>query len=156
MTIFFRVKMVMIYKGIAGLNHAGRTESGVRRFIWVVIFLGGLFATLHSVTSVVEDFLSYPVETTVSFHTPSNVIQTNQQINQLEIRICLFFKLPFPTVTICNQNRVDCDKVSQTLELCSNNNSNSCPIGQYGLDMVKGIGNICSNSKCPEKNYRLN
>ena len=79
--LFQQIMIYVIYEGIARLNHAGRTDSGVRRFIWVVIFLGGLTATLHSITSVVEDFLSYPVKTTVAFHTAPNVTKTYQQIN---------------------------------------------------------------------------
>ena len=124
----------MIHKGIVGLSHAGRTESGIRRFIWVVIFLGGLTATLHSITSVVEDFLSYPVETTVAFHTPPNVIKTYQRIYQVhkqstdKLKIPTIFQIDFPSVTVCNQNRIDCSKLNSVISACADVTSASCPL----------------------------
>ena len=51
--------------GIAGLNNAGRTETGLRRCFWLVIFIAGLSGTLHSTMLVLQEFFEYPIETTV-------------------------------------------------------------------------------------------
>ena len=56
-------------KGIAGLNNAARSQQWVRRFAWMVIFLGGLAGTLHSTYVVVQDMFEYPVDTTVTITT---------------------------------------------------------------------------------------
>ena len=68
-----RSQMESTLKGIAGLNNAGRSQEWLRRFIWMVIFLVGLAGTLHSTYVVVEDMLSYPVDTTVTITTEEYV-----------------------------------------------------------------------------------
>ena len=62
-----------IFKGISGLNHAGRSNNGIRRLAWMVIFLVGFAGTLHSIIVVVQEIVSYPVETTVTITTDTNV-----------------------------------------------------------------------------------
>ena len=65
--------MENISKGISGLNNAGRSNNGIRRIVWMVIFLVGLAGTLHSVIVVVEEILEYPVDTTVTITTDTSV-----------------------------------------------------------------------------------
>ena len=56
-------------EGISGLNNAARAKEGIRRLVWVLIFIMGFAGTLHSVIVVVQDMLEYPVDTTVTVTT---------------------------------------------------------------------------------------
>ena len=62
-----------ILKGISGLNNAGRSNNGIRRIVWMVIFLVGMAGTLHSVYVVVKEIMEYPVDTTVTITTDTSV-----------------------------------------------------------------------------------
>ena len=72
--------MENIVKGISGLNNAGRSNDGFRRFAWMVIFLVGLAGTLHSVIVVVQEILAYPVDTTVSIAANTMVWRVKSEV----------------------------------------------------------------------------
>ena len=82
-------------KGIAGLNNAGRSQQWPRRFIWMVIFLVGLAGTLHSTYVVVEDMLSYPVDTTVTITTEEYVRARPDHLLHIYPKFFLFFRSIF-------------------------------------------------------------
>ena len=82
-------------KGIAGLNNAGRSQQWLRRFIWMVIFLVGLAGTLHSTYVVVEDMLSYPVDTTVTITTEEYVRPRLDHLLHIYSNLFLFFRSIF-------------------------------------------------------------
>ena len=71
-----RSRFEHIFEGIAGLNNAGRSKEGIRRLIWMVIFLVGFAGTLKSVIVVVQDMNKYPVDTRITLSTEDYVCRT--------------------------------------------------------------------------------
>ena len=54
--------------GISGVSNAGRARASLfRRVIWISIFLVGMAVTAWALSSVVADYLTYPVTTSVFF-----------------------------------------------------------------------------------------
>ena len=114
--------------GIAGLNNAGKSREKIRRAIWMIIFIGGLVGTLHSTVVVVQDMLAFPVDTTVTISRQDNVISVIWGIcNNSDINL-LILQINFPSVTVCNQNRIDCSKLSSIIKACVNLTSTSCSV----------------------------
>ena len=79
---------------LAGIFHAHFATNPVSKVAWAVAFLGLLGATIWNTTMVVTDYLSYPIQTTVTMSYQTSV--------------------PFPTVTVCNRNPVQCSKLVNT------------------------------------------
>ena len=53
---------------ISGVSNAGRARASlIRRVIWILIFLVGMAVTAWALSSVVADYLTYPVTTSVFF-----------------------------------------------------------------------------------------
>ena len=67
------VPIIKLVTGIAGLNNAGHSNNGIRRFVWMIIFFAGLVGTLHSVIVVVKEIIEFPVDTTITIHTDTSV-----------------------------------------------------------------------------------
>ena len=84
-------KNLKFIKGIAGLNNAGRSNEGLRRLVWMLIFLIGLIGTLHSVFVVVQDMNQYPVDTTVTVTTEEYVLETKLILYQANRMLLLLF-----------------------------------------------------------------
>jgi hypothetical protein len=70
---------------VAGLSHAVRAKHGWARAYWLVVFVVGMYYTVSSVVSLMQDYLTYPVVTAID--------------------VTIRPALPFPSVTICNLNR---------------------------------------------------
>ena len=52
---------------IVGINNAGNSRgSAIRQFIWIVIFVGFLVATIIGVNSFVTEYFKYPVDIKVT------------------------------------------------------------------------------------------
>ena len=92
----------------------------------MLIFLIGLIGTLHSVFVVVQDMNQYPVDTTVTVTTEEYVLETKLILYQANQMLHLLFKIHFPSVTVCNQNRIDCIKLAAIMQSCNNDEGN-CP-----------------------------
>ncbi len=46
----------------------------------------------------------------------------------------------FPSVTLCNQNRIDCLRTRDILETkCNGNDTDLCPFSRGGLDTVRRL-----------------
>ena len=58
---------------ISGAANAVRSEHPVRKACWVFIFIVCLAATVWSVWAVVADYLTYPVDTTITLQHQSRV-----------------------------------------------------------------------------------
>ncbi|XP_043245044.1 degenerin mec-4-like [Amphibalanus amphitrite] len=74
--------------GIGGLSHAHGARLPLMRLLWLVLFLVGLALTAIDVRRVVLEYLSSP-----------HVTKTDTKYETT---------VPFPSVTVCNQNQVDC------------------------------------------------
>ena len=51
---------------ISGINNAGSSASGFRRWIWMVIFVLFIALTFTGLKDVIDEFWSYPVLTSVT------------------------------------------------------------------------------------------
>lgn len=72
---------------IAGLNNAAKARSKLRSLCWIIIFLALMYFTLIGLIGVVVDYNKHPVITTTDLNNRAAV--------------------PFPAVTVCNQNRYE-------------------------------------------------
>ena len=125
---YLRSQMDLFNTAIGGLNNAGKSREKIRRAIWMIIFIGGLVGTLHSTVVVVQDMLAFPVDTTVTISRQDNVISVIWGIcNNSDINL-LILQINFPSVTVCNQNRIDCSKLSSIIQACVNLTSTSCSV----------------------------
>ena len=70
---------------IAGLNNAAKARTRMRTIMWAVIFAFFSLMTLSNLVSVISEFYTYPVTTSINLTHKSQV--------------------DFPAVTICNLNR---------------------------------------------------
>ncbi|XP_019631135.1 PREDICTED: uncharacterized protein LOC109475034 [Branchiostoma belcheri] len=69
-----------------GLNRIAQAQSPVARFIWLSLVLTSLTLFVLQANLLITKYLAYPV--------------------QINVNIVVNHKLPFPSVTICNQNRM--------------------------------------------------
>ena len=83
---------------IEGVNNAGRSPSNIRKAIWLIIFIFLAALTVQDLVSLTEEFLSWPVD--------------------VSTRIDHKDAIPFPSVTVCNQNRVSCRRLKEFLARC--------------------------------------
>ncbi|XP_040583485.1 epithelial sodium channel subunit gamma-like [Lepeophtheirus salmonis] len=114
---------------IAGLNHAVNSSSHLRRFAWLSIFFILMVFTFQTFLDTVLDFTSYPVLTSV------NVTRK--------------FNLPFPAVTICNLNRVQCTNLVYTQYQESEKMKLSPTNGT--IDTVQLLNELVDLTKCLEQ-----
>ncbi|CAG0918946.1 unnamed protein product, partial [Notodromas monacha] len=77
---------------LAGCSQLAETRHRSARTAWFVIFCALLGMTVWNTTTVVLDYLTYPVTTFVT--------------------VTVEPKIRFPAVTICNRNPVECSKVA--------------------------------------------
>ncbi len=59
--------------GIVAASNAGRAVNPVRRTFWIIIFLIGLVLTIWSVWLFFATYLGYPVTTSVTLESYTNV-----------------------------------------------------------------------------------
>ena len=83
---------------IEGVNNAGRSPSNIRKAIWLLVFIFLAALTVQDLVSLTREFLSWPVDV-------STTIDHKDAI-------------PFPSVTVCNQNRVSCRRLKEFLDRC--------------------------------------
>merc|ERR1719220_1522336 len=83
---------------IEGVNNAGRAPSNIRKVIWLLIFTFLAVLTVQDLVSLTKEFLTWPVDV-------STTIDHEDAI-------------PFPSVTVCNQNRVSCRRLKEFLARC--------------------------------------
>ncbi|XP_059085144.1 degenerin-like protein asic-1 isoform X3 [Tigriopus californicus] len=108
----------------SGASNAARSKHPLRKTAWLFIFVLGLTLTIWGVYQVVVEYLSYPVSTTIALRHYS--------------------KIQFPAVTICNQNRVDCERLQRVIEECQ------LTPGQCQVNVTKvGILEKINASSCP-------
>jgi hypothetical protein len=77
---------------LGGLFQAYESKHVAARVFWVSIFLTLTVATVWNTWKVVSDYLSYPVVTSITATYGTS--------------------LPFPMVTVCNRNPIQCPKLA--------------------------------------------
>ncbi|CAL4242849.1 unnamed protein product, partial [Meganyctiphanes norvegica] len=80
---------------IAGICNSAAAKNPAAKLIWLSLFIGGISITAYDVTNVFLDYFSYPYSTQVTMTYKSSV--------------------EFPAVTVCNQNRVSCEKLHKIM-----------------------------------------
>lgn len=85
-----------INTNIEGINNAGRSREKIRIFAWAVIFLVLVCLTCNDIRQLVGEYYEYPVD----------VSTTLEHKNAID----------FPSVTICNKNRVSCKQLKNFRE----------------------------------------
>ena len=104
---------------VAGASNAGRANKSLpAKMIWMAIFVAGLVFTVLSLKSVIDTYLKYQVETTYKVEKYSRFgINFNLKIMGGNANITIFCRLSFPAVTICNQNRINCNLLKTSLDV---------------------------------------
>ena len=87
-----------------GLANAGKEQTSIlRRVIWLIAFTIMFYVSLCQIINIVKEYFTYPVTTKVTVMNSPIVF--------------------FPAVTICNQNRINCCNLAQTMGACRANYS---------------------------------
>jgi len=113
---------------IEGVNNAGRAPSNIRKVIWLLIFTFLAVLTVQDLVSLTKEFLTWPVDVSTTIDHEDSI--------------------PFPSVTVCNQNRVSCRRLKEFLKRCQTGTS-ECK-NKAILEQLVEEGN-CNNSQLPIK-----
>ena len=86
------------FTSLAGYTQYLSSKNPTSKIFWTILTVLGLFMTIISIERTFRDFLEFDVTTSVT-------VSGNSSLN-------------FPTVTLCNSNRVNCLKLFQKIEIC--------------------------------------
>ena len=111
---------------ISGANNAGRAKNPpyIRRCLWLLLFGFCFYFTLINVLELINNYYQYPVDYSVTVqHKDLASLILSRKISfwfgkQFHEIFLFFFQIDFPAVTICNQNRVNCERVPNELINC--------------------------------------
>ena len=101
----FRQEIISISKwfynftSIAGITQMRTTDTKSSRCIWLLLAIVAVGFTSFLVQQTVENYFSYNTVTTINIRSES--------------------KLEFPSVTICNQNRIHCRHLYNLIQNCT-------------------------------------
>ena len=87
------------FTSLSGVTQVRDTDCKVSKASWFLFAILGVGLTCYLVTNCFQSFLAYETDT------------TNDIRNPLEVE--------FPSVTICNQNRVHCGNLYQLIVNCT-------------------------------------
>ena len=86
------------FTSLGGYTQYVASKNPTSKIFWAILTALGLFITIFSIERNFVDMLAFDVTTSVSVSDNSS--------------------LKFPTVTLCNTNRVDCLQLFQKIEIC--------------------------------------
>ncbi len=86
------------FTSIGGLSQHFASRGSYSKTYWLVLFLVGFGFTLFGVYSVMSNYFQYNVVTAISMD--------------------YHFSLPFPSVTVCNENRIHCRNLHGLIVRC--------------------------------------
>jgi hypothetical protein len=107
------------FTSIGGLSQFSSNDLTISKIFWFILFVIGAVLTVIGFVTVVIDILAYQVTISVT----------------LEQRA----SLPFPGVTLCNQNRVHCGNLYDMVQDCESNND-TCTTRRDVLCQLYQIG----------------
>ena len=87
------------FTSLSGVTQVRDTDCKISKASWFLFAILGLGLTCYLVTNCFQSLLAYETETTIDIRNP------------LEVE--------FPSVTICNQNRVHCGNLYQLIVRCT-------------------------------------
>ena len=88
---------------IGGITHARESDSKIAKRVWTALFLFGCVMTIWGLKISIENYMEYRSVTSVSKEYKSLIT--------------------FPSVSICNLNRVHCGNLNEMIEKCNKDNS---------------------------------
>ena len=86
------------FSSLGGYNQYVLSENFASKFFWMVLTLIGLGITFYSIERTFHGFFDYNVITSVGISDNATLL--------------------FPTVTICNSNRVHCGQLHDKINNC--------------------------------------
>ncbi len=86
------------FTSIGGLSQ-NFASKGLAKLYWLILFLIGFYFTVSGLVSVLVEYSQHEVLT--------------------EITIGHNYEVPFPSVTICNVNRVHCGNLNKVIMDCN-------------------------------------
>ena len=104
-SISFRHKIISVLKwyyeftSIAGITQTRDTNSKISKWAWLILTIFALVLTQHLVNKSIQTYLDHETVTKIGIKSAS--------------------KLDFPSVTICNQNRVHCRNLYNLIQNCT-------------------------------------
>ena len=90
------------FTSLAGFTQCRDTDTVVSKGFWFILALTGWALTSYTTYSTILSFLAYDIVTKTTFET-GQVFQSN---------------VTFPSVTICNSNRVHCGHLYDLIYKC--------------------------------------
>ena len=90
------------FTSLAGFTQCRDTDTVVSKGFWFILALTGWALTSYTTYSTILSFLAYDIVTKTTFKT-GQVFQSN---------------VTFPSVTICNSNRVHCGHLYDLINKC--------------------------------------
>ena len=113
---------------ISGASNAGKAQGlpYIRRLCWMAIFATFFALTIFNVAKQFVEFYHYPVN--------------------YEVYVTHKDQVPFPSVTVCNQNRVHCGNLKTTIDDCMAN-MNNCWNQESILNTLQYFYTACDASK---------
>ena len=88
------------FTSIGGFTQARDSDNNISKLVWSVLFLVGLTLTILGIVNMVIYFLEYNITTNIELgHNTSGMV--------------------FPSVAVCNQNRIHCGHLYDKILQCS-------------------------------------
>ena len=87
------------FTSIAGITQVRASDCKISKAAWFLLATFGIAFTAHTVRKCVQTYLAHENETTIDIRSK--------------------FKIDFPSVTICNHNRVHCRNLYNLIRNCT-------------------------------------
>ena len=88
------------FTSVQGLVQFFASKNAISKAYWLIILVAATVGTYYNVYVVFDEFLSYPVVT--------------------DVKVAQNSSIEFPSVTICNANRVHCGNLLYYVSTCQN------------------------------------
>ena len=87
------------FNSFAGITQIRTTDTKISKFVWLILFVLALGLTSFLVFQSLETYLKHETVTTINVRSEP--------------------KIDFPSVTICNQNRIHCRHLYNLIQNCT-------------------------------------
>ena len=91
------------FTSMAGLTQVRDTDNSISKFVWSILAAVGYCMTIYGVVGSFKDFMLHDFSTKISF----------------ESGVAFQKQLEFPSVTVCNSNRVHCGHLYNLINKCN-------------------------------------
>ena len=91
------------FTSFAGLAQCRDSDNKISKVYWIILALTGYALTMYTFTMTIQSFFYHPTDTKILFETGVG-FQT---------------RLNFPSVTVCNSNRIHCGHLYDLIQDCA-------------------------------------